>query len=123
MVYNDNIDPIGYWPPTEFKELVEGADTLKWRGYVFTPPDDNTCPPMGSGQFDDGIHERTCFMNQLQYLDSNYDLHPPTNVQTFMSSCYFEEGNSYKNDSQGYSFCFGGPLAPKMFVTTFFFFF
>ena len=83
----------------------------------------HTCPPMGSGHFDDGIHEWTCFMNQLQYLDSNYDLHSPTNVQTFMSSCYFEEGNSYKNDSQGYSFCFGGPLAPKMIVTTFFFFF
>ena len=57
MVDNDNIDPIGYWPPTEFKELVEGANTLKWGGYVFTPPDDNTCPPIGSGHFDDGIYE------------------------------------------------------------------
>ena len=119
MVYNDNINPIGYWPPTVFKELVEGADTLKWGGYVFTPPDDNTCPPMGSGHFDDGIYERTCFMNQLQYLDSNNDLQSPTDVQTFMSSCYFEGDNSYKNDSEGYSFCFGGPLAPKMIVTTF----
>ena len=74
---------------------------------------------MGSGHFDDGIYERTCFMNQLQYLDSNYDLQSPIDVQTFMSSCYFEGDNSYKDDSQGYSFCFGGPLAPKMIVTTF----
>lgn len=36
-----------------------------------------------------------------------------------MSSCYFEGDNSYKDDSQGYSFCFGGPLAPKMIVNTF----
>ncbi|XP_030968090.1 uncharacterized protein LOC115988643 [Quercus lobata] len=118
VVYNDNIDPIGYWPPTEFKELVEGADTLEWGGYVFTPPDDNTCPPMGSGHFDDGIYDRTCFMNQLQYTDSNYDLQSPTDVQTFMSDCYHEGDNSYKNDLQGYSFLFGGPLAPKKIVTT-----
>ena len=60
-------------------------------------------------------------MNKLQYLDCNYDLQSPPDVQTFMSSCYLEGDNSYKNDSEGYSFCSGRPLAPKMIVTTFFF--
>ena len=109
MVYNDNIDPIGYWPPTEFKELVEGADTLKWGGYVFTQPGDNTNPPMGSGHFDNGLYERTCFMNQLQYTDS-VDLKSPTDVQIIMSEPYLVGDNSYKNNTQSYSFCFGGPF-------------
>ena len=107
MVYNDNIDPIGYWPPTEFKQLAEGADTLKWGGYVFTQPGDNTNPPMGSGHFDDGSYVRSCFMNQLQYTDSNFDLKSPTDVQT---SCqmtqilipYHVGDNSYKDDTHGY---------------------
>ncbi|XP_030970383.1 uncharacterized protein LOC115990727 [Quercus lobata] len=88
VVYNDNIDPIGYWPPTEFEELVDGVDTLKCGGYVFTQSGDNTYPPVGSGHFDDSLYDRTCFMNQLQYMDSNFDLKSPTNVQTIMSDPY-----------------------------------
>ena len=109
MLYNEKIDPIGYWPPTEFKELVEGVDTLKWGGYVFTQPGDNTYPLMGSGHFDDGLYDQTCFMNQLQYTDSNFDLKSPTDVQTIMSNPYHVGDNSYKDDTQGYSFCFGRP--------------
>ena len=109
-MYNDKIDPIGYWPPTKFKELVEGADTLKWGCYDFTQPGDNTYPPMGSGHFGDGLYDQTCFMNQLQYTDSNFDLKSPTDVQIIMSEPYLVGDNSYKNNTQSYSFCFGGPF-------------
>ena len=64
---------------------------------------------MGSGHFDDGLYDQTCFMNQLQYTDSNFDLKSPINVQTIMSDPYHVGDNSYKDDTQGYSFCFGRP--------------
>ena len=83
---------------------------MQWGGYVLSSRDDNTSPPMGSGHFDNGVYQRTCFMSQVELVDHNFDLvDSPTGVQTAMSRCYLEGDESYKNDGKtGYSFCFGG---------------
>ena len=63
---------IGYFPDKPFFELNFGADTLKWGGYVFTLPSDNASPQMGSGRFDNGIHQRTsryCHLDDYCHLD------------------------------------------------------
>ena len=58
-------------------------------GYVLSSRDDNTSPPMGSGHFDNGVYQRTCFMSQVELVDHNFDLvDSPTGVQTAMSRCY-----------------------------------
>ena len=79
-------------------------------GYVLSSRDDNTSPPMGSGHFDSGVYQRTCFMSQVELVDHNFGLvDSPTGVQTAMSRCYLEGDESYKNDGKtGYSFCFAG---------------
>ena len=65
---------------------------------------------MGSGHFDNGVYQRTCFMSQVELVDHNFGLvDSPTGVQTAMSRCYLEGDESYKNDGKtGYSFCFAG---------------
>lgn len=110
LIDDNDYDPIGYFPATQFNELAGGADKLQWGGYVLSSRDDNTSPPMGSGHFDNGVYQRTCFMSQVELVDHNFDLvDSPTGVQTAMSRCYLEGDESYKNDGKtGYSFCFGG---------------
>ena len=82
---------------------------MKWGGYVFTQPGDETSPQMGSGKFDNGIYQRTAYMTNVQYIDANNQLvHSPNNIQTAESRCYLEGDQSYKDDKVGYTFCFGG---------------
>ena len=82
---------------------------MQWGGYVLSSRDDNTSPPMGSGHFDNGVYQRTCFMSQVELVDHNFDLVDSlTGVQTSISRCYLAGDESYKNEQTGYSFCFGG---------------
>ena len=109
MYFNTEPDPVGYFPDKLFFELNSGADTLKWGGYVFTGPNDNASPQMGSGKFDNGEYQRTAYMTNVQYLDANNQLvHLPNNIQITESRCFLEGDESYKDDTIGYTFCFGG---------------
>ena len=82
---------------------------MKWGGYVFTQPGDETSPQMGSGEFDNEIYQRTANMINVRYIDNKYELvNSPNDIQTAESRCYLEGDQSYKDDKVGYTFCFGG---------------
>ncbi|XP_075665674.1 protein neprosin-like [Castanea sativa] len=108
VYYNNDLHPIGYFPDALFFELNSGADTLKWGGYVFTGPNDKSSLQMGSGKFDIGIYQRTAFMTNVQYVGaSNLLVQSPNDIQTAESRCYLVGDESYKDDTLGYTFCFG----------------
>ena len=108
MYFNTKPHPVGYFPDKLFFELNSGADTLKWGGYVFTPPSDNASPQMGSGEFDDDIYQRTAYMTNVQYVGANNQLvRSPNDIQTAESRCYLEGDESYKDETIGHTFCFG----------------
>jgi len=109
LFYNEEPTPIGYFSNKLFTKLSDGADTLKWGGYVFTQPGDETSPQMGSGKFDNEIYQRTANMINVRYIDNKYELvNSPNDIQTAESRCYLEGDQSYKDDKVGYTFCFGG---------------
>ncbi|KAL0006066.1 hypothetical protein SO802_013627 [Lithocarpus litseifolius] len=108
LYYNEEATPIGYFSNKLFTKLSDGVDTLKWGGYVFTQPSDETSPPMGSGKFDNEIYQRTAIMINVRYIDNKYHLvDSPNDIQTAESRCYFGD-HSYKDNTVGYTFCFGG---------------
>uniref|UniRef100_A0A7N2LSK7 Neprosin PEP catalytic domain-containing protein n=1 Tax=Quercus lobata TaxID=97700 RepID=A0A7N2LSK7_QUELO len=107
LFYNEEPTPIGYFSNKLFTKLSDGVDTLKWGGYVFTQPGDETSPQMGSGKFDNGIYQRTTNMINVRYIDNNYQLvDSPNDIQTVESRCYLEGDQSYKDDKVGYTFFF-----------------
>ncbi|KAL0006077.1 hypothetical protein SO802_013638 [Lithocarpus litseifolius] len=108
LYYNEEATPIGYFSNKLFTKLSDGVDTLKWGGYVFTQPSDETSPPMGSGKFDNEIYQRTAIMINVRYIDNKYHLvDSPNDIQSAESRCYFGD-HSYKDNTVGYTFCFGG---------------
>ena len=89
MYFNTKPHPVGYFPEKLFFELNSRADTLKWGGYVFTGPNDNASPQMGSGKFDNGEYQRTAYMTNVQYVGANNQLvRSPNDIQTAESRCY-----------------------------------
>ena len=102
MYFNTEPHLVGYFPEKLFFELNSRADTLKWGGYVFTGPNDNASPQMGSGKFDNGEYQRTAYMTNVQYVGANNQLvRSPNDIQTAESRCY-------KDETLGYTFYFGG---------------
>ena len=84
---------------------------MKWGGYVFTQPEDETSPQMGSGKFDNGEYQRTAYMTNVQYVGANNQLvRSPNDIQTAKSRCDLEGDESYKDETIGYTFCFGGKV-------------
>ena len=111
MYFNTKPHPVGYFPDKLFFELNSGAATLKWGGYVFTGPNDNASPQMGSGKFDNDEYQRTAYMTNVQYVGANNQLvRSPSDIQTAKSRCDLEGDESYKDETIGYTFCFGGKV-------------
>ncbi|XP_050238272.1 uncharacterized protein LOC126687757 [Mercurialis annua] len=100
---------VGYWPKEIFTSLNQFADTLRWGGEIFTPSSEDSSPQMGSGLFQNTNYDSTCFVQQIDLLNSHFNTIIPDEsfIQISESRCYFEGDQSYKNDI-GYSFLFGG---------------
>ena len=48
-------------------------------------------------------------MTNVQYVGANNQLvRSPNDIQTTESRCYLEGDESYKGETIGYAFCFGG---------------
>ncbi|RVW78112.1 hypothetical protein CK203_049749 [Vitis vinifera] len=62
MVLDDD-KPIGYWPKTLFESLSRDADAALWAGLVYSGSSDS--PPMGSGVYQGGSFDHTCYMAQV----------------------------------------------------------
>ncbi|KAK9287134.1 hypothetical protein L1049_015545 [Liquidambar formosana] len=102
LYVNEGQDVVGYWPGVIFTGLSHAADTLRWGGQVFTPLSDDVSPPMGSGVFENGRYDRTCYMRKVVVVNGAFDTESEvpdeSSTQVAESRCYFEADQSYKDD-------------------------
>ncbi|KAL3536970.1 hypothetical protein ACH5RR_000336 [Cinchona calisaya] len=111
LVYLNTNLLIGYWPSSIFTSLGNGGDNVLWGGQVFTPPTQDTSPPMGSSTFINGQKKETCYMRQVLVVDNDNLEIPPDDsfLETHDSRCYFEGDNNLSDDPfWAYYFLFGG---------------
>ena len=60
-------------------------------------------------KFDNGVYQRTAYMTNVQNVSANNQLvRLPNDIQTAESRCYLEGDESYKDETIGHTFCFGG---------------
>lgn len=110
MVLDDD-KPIGYWPKTLFEGLSRHADAALWAGLVYSGSSDS--PPMGSGVYQGGSFDHTCYMAQVVVgKPGEATFNPPDDDEVVVqqSRCYHAGDNSYVEDAYWlYRFLFGGP--------------
>lgn len=110
--FGEEKEPIGYWPPSLFKELKDGAKTVRFGGFVMSQS--QWLPDMGNGIMGPGIsHFRKLLwlyddksLNNNNNASTNEDL-PLVEIET---KCYKVGRNSTMLDPEfwGYSFGYGG---------------
>ncbi|KAL6346072.1 hypothetical protein AAG906_025352 [Vitis piasezkii] len=109
MVLDDD-KPIGYWPKTLFESLSRDADAALWAGLVYSGSSDS--PPMGSGVYQGGSFDHTCYMAQVVVgKPGQATFNPPDDDEVVVqqSRCYHAGDNSYVDANWLYRFLFGGP--------------
>lgn len=109
--FADIVNMIGYWPPSLFLHMKDGAERVMWGGMVLSTS--QTLPDMGSGLYGDpnGAHFRKL---DARFNSSSTSLNGSSEkksfqVQIVQTNCYRVGGNSFKGRAYwGYSFWFGG---------------
>lgn len=109
MILDDD-KPIGYWPKTLFDDLSRGANAALWAGLVYSMSSEP--PPMGSGVYQEGSFDHTCYMAQVvagKQGDATFSPPDTDEVIVQQSRCYKAGDNSYVDVNWLYRFLFGGP--------------
>jgi hypothetical protein len=108
LYINQESIKLGYWPKELFSNLGNGADTVFWGGMVYSNLP--ASPPMGSGLFQNGRYDRTCFMenvNVITVAGAPFTTADDALVQYKNTRCY--NAADYSNvEGWGYRFLFGG---------------
>ena len=103
--YGEDETPVGYWPANLFTGLQDGADLVRFGGWVATTTP--RLPAMGSGL----LGNLGSQMRKL-WADAHRMRAPAnTNYQVSQNTCYKAGINPYKDDYWGYSFWYGGNAA------------
>ncbi|RAL48122.1 hypothetical protein DM860_005546 [Cuscuta australis] len=105
-------ETLGIWTTPIFSSMASAATQLRFGGECFKPEGQDTSPEMGSGRFNNGQYDKTCYMRRVSYYDSIYGSNVVSDdmVQLHDSRCYYEgsQGYNFEDDWYGYSFMFGG---------------
>ncbi|KAJ9703993.1 hypothetical protein PVL29_005325 [Vitis rotundifolia] len=110
LMIMDEFKPIGYWPKTLFESLGRDAEAALWAGLAYSGSSD--APPMGSGVYQGGSFDHTCYMAQVIVAKPGVPAFSPPDddeVVVQQSRCYHAGDNSYVDENWLYRFLFGGP--------------
>lgn len=101
--------PLGYWPKELFESLSRGADAALWAGLVSSSAEE--LPAMGSGLYEVGKFDRTCYMARVVGKPGVTSLNPPDESEVEVQGsggCYQAGDNSLVDVNWLYRFLFGG---------------
>ncbi|KAJ9679073.1 hypothetical protein PVL29_021105 [Vitis rotundifolia] len=105
---------IGYWPKSIFTTMADSASEIQFGGKAYSPLN-QPAPPMGSGHFDANDFSRTCFISNMQLVDSSNILFEPKNTSLLEITdnpnpdCYQVAYKGYTGEPRRYAMLFGGP--------------
>ncbi|XP_057443497.1 uncharacterized protein LOC130735575 [Lotus japonicus] len=109
----EDLVALGYWPKEIFTHLRQGSSLIKYGGETFAPPN-MISPPMGSGRLPKELFKNSCFISNLEIVDSNYNevkVKPKdmkSNCDT-TPNCYDVLYRGYEGSLYRQAFLFGGP--------------
>ncbi|XP_047311718.1 uncharacterized protein LOC124915104 [Impatiens glandulifera] len=101
---------VGYWPSFLFTHLQSNASMVQFGGEIVnSSPDTHTATQMGSGHFADEGFAKASYFRNLEIVDFDNSLVPPSNLQVLADypDCY--DIQSGYNSVWGNYFYYGGP--------------